>query len=83
MENVKLMSLSTIVFNLSGFNHYTKSAVELVSSHHGKTPADTVHSEKAYLQKDGSLSIQVLNTEGDVLDIIRFDSTQFRVETKQ
>ncbi|GAB6069899.1 hypothetical protein JCM30760_09960 [Thiomicrorhabdus hydrogeniphila] len=82
MENVKLISLSTIAFNLSGFKHYSKSAVELVSNHHGKTSVDTVYSEKAYLHEDGSLTVQILNSEGNVIDIMRFDSTQFRIETK-
>lgn len=82
MRYLELVLLSDIIFNLGGFQRYTKYAVDLVSKHNGLTPEDTVQTEKAYLTLDGSLLMQVINSNGDVLDTFTFAADQFRIAKK-
>lgn len=81
MDRLMLVLLSTVIFNLVGFQRYSKYAVELVSMYPGTNPDNTVSKEEAYLKQDGDLVIRVLSASDKVLGEFTFSKDEFKITT--
>lgn len=81
MDILMSIVLSSVIFNVLGFQRYSKYAVELVSEYPGTNPDNTVSKEEAYLNQDGCLVIRVFSVSGKVLSEFTFTKDEFKITT--
>lgn len=81
MTNTTLtpIEISTVEFNLKGFQKYTKYAVNLIYEFNGKDAVSTAESENAFLDEAGNLIIKVNSVAGTEMTEFLFSSEDFRV----
>lgn len=79
MNNLEPIEMSSVMFNIHGFQRYVNATVRLVVYDDYGTNDDNTSSEndEAYLKKDGGLLILIFSISGEKLGEIHFLSDEF------